>query len=180
MIAYHGSNHNFKTFKISESLVNRESTRVNEGIGIYFTTDINIAKSYGKYLYTIEINENYFIDFRKKRNCQLYLSKLRNYVKEKTKIDICKYIDLNSVVDYAYFGGIAIWGIPREIELLLDSNEAWYRLSESTINKVYGLLKCYSKKNLKAYMFNYSIKDTGVIKDASSDVVKIVKKENSY
>lgn len=180
MIAYHGSNHNFKSFRISDSLVNRQSTRENEGIGIYFTTDISIAKSYGKYLYTIEINDEYLIDFRKKQNCKIYVNNIRKYIKEKTGIDISIYINLMNVVNYAYCGGIAIWGIPREIELLLDSTESWYKLQQSKIEKVYSLLKGYSKKNLRAYMFNYHIKNTGVIKNVDSNIVRIIKKESTY
>ena len=59
MVVYHGSNSNFKKLRISKDLVKRESTKTNEGMGIYFTTDKEIARSYGKYIYTIEINDKY-------------------------------------------------------------------------------------------------------------------------
>ncbi len=177
MIAYHGSNHNFKRFRISNSLKNKESSKLNEGIGVYFTTNINIAKSYGKYLYTMEINDKYFIDFRKKSNCRGYINSIRKYILEKTNIDIRRYMNLESIVEYAHTGKISIWGVTREIELLLDSNESWYELSESKTNKVYSLLRNYSKNMLKAYMFNYQIKDTGVLKSVDENIVRIIRKD---
>lgn len=180
MIAYHGSNANFKKFAVSNRLTKRDSTRNNEGMGIYFSTDINVAKSYGKYLYTMEINEAYVLDFRSKMVCKKYVEGIRKHIYEKTKIDIAGYINLSGVVLYAHCGNIAIWGITREIEMLLDSNEHWYELAPSRIERVYQILRGYSKKHLRAYMFNYNIKNTGVIKDVKEDVVRIVKKEVMY
>ena len=177
MIAYHGSNRDFRTLRISDKLVNSDSTRHNEGLGIYFSTDINVAKSYGKYMYTIEINDKYLIDFRKKGNCRKYINNIRLYIKEKSGVNIARYINLESIAEYAYLGNIAIWGITKEIELMLDSTERWYDLAPSKIEKVYSMLRGFSKRNLKAYMFNYNIKNIGVIKSAKEDVVRIVKKE---
>ena len=48
MIVYHGSNSNFKSLRISKSLVKHNSTLLNEGLGIYFSTDKEVARSYGK------------------------------------------------------------------------------------------------------------------------------------
>lgn len=36
MLVYHGSNSNFRTLRISKSLVKHDSTLENEGLGIYF------------------------------------------------------------------------------------------------------------------------------------------------
>lgn len=66
MIAYHGSNRNFKKLRISKQLVQRTSTELNEGIGIYFSTNKRVAESYGNYVYILEINDKYFKDFRKR------------------------------------------------------------------------------------------------------------------
>ena len=43
MRVYHGSSHNFKKLRIDKHLVNYESTLLNEGLGIYFSTDFEIA-----------------------------------------------------------------------------------------------------------------------------------------
>lgn len=78
MIVYHGSNSNFRTLRISKNLVNHKSTITNEGLGIYFSTNLDVAKSYGKYIYTLEINDKVLIDFRSRGNCRRYLAKLAN------------------------------------------------------------------------------------------------------
>ena len=176
MIVYHGSNRNFKTLRISQSLVRYDSTLTNEGIGIYFSTDRNVSESYGKYLYTLELNDKYFKDFRKKTVCQAHLKGLRQLIYKSEKLDLANYIDLSSVANYMYFGGISIYRLSHEIELLLDSNEQWYRNSQSKIQRVYRLARQWDKNNLAAYMFNYNIKNVGVIKRVEPDIVRIASK----
>ena len=94
MIAYHGSNSNFRQLRIAKSLVKHTSTLDNEGLGIYFSTDKEVAKSYGKYLYTLEINNKYFRDFRNIKTCRQYLALLSQEVYKRFKIDILYFIDM--------------------------------------------------------------------------------------
>lgn len=181
MIVYHGSNSNFKKLRIAKELVRTQSSLVNEGMGIYFSTDKEIARSYGKYIYTIEINDRCFLDFRARGRCRIYLGKLAQKIYKELKIDILDYINLEETADRMYWGGLAISGVGREIYLLLDSNEKWYKeVCKSKIERVYQILRTYDKRNLQAYMFNYHIKDVGVIKTTDENVVRIVSKENSY
>ena len=180
MIVYHGSDSNFKQLRISKSLVKHRSTLDNEGLGIYFTTDKNIAREYGKYIYTLEINDKYFKDFRHATTCKLYVGRIAQEIYKKYNIDILDYISIEQVADRLRWGGLAIAGTCREIYLLLDSNENWYRLSKTTIEKVYAFLRTYDKKHLQAYMFNYHIPNIGVVKTTDESVVKIVGKEHSY
>lgn len=176
MIVYHGSPSNFKNLRISKKLVRRDSTELNEGYGIYFSTNIEVARGYGEYLYKLEINDNYFKDFRNLSTCQRYINDIRLYIKAGTGIDIGYYADLQSIAEYVQGGNVAIWDIGREIYLCLDSNENWYNLKEYKIERVYRMLRGYARRNLKAYMFTYNIKDIGVIKDVSEDVVRIIGK----
>lgn len=180
MIVYHGSNSNFKKLRISSSLVKHESTKTNEGLGIYFSTNKEVARSYGKYIYTLEINDKYFIDFRGRTKCRLYVAKLAQSIYKELKIDILKYFSLEAITDRMYWGGLAISGVGHEVYMLLDSNEYWYSLPKTKIDRVYQILRAYDKKHLYAYMFNYHIKDIGVIKNVSEDVVRIINKEQSY
>lgn len=180
MIVYHGSNHNFKTLKISKSLVRYNSTLENEGMGIYFSTDKEIARGYGKYIYTLEVNDKCFIDLRNKHNCVKYIDRLRKFVYAESNIDIGRYMDLSITVNYLYSGGISIYNLSREIWMNLDSSELWYKLSQTRRNRVYTLLKRFDKANAKVYMFNYTIKNIGVIKDVNENIVRIISKENSY
>lgn len=181
MIVYHGSNSNFKKLRISSSLVKHESTKTNEGLGIYFSTNKEVARSYGKYLYTLEINDKYFVDFRNKARCRLYVTTLVKNIYNETKIDISKYLDINDLVNRMYWGGQSISGVGREIYMLLDSNENWYMSTPiSKIERIYQILRAYDKKHLYAYMFNYHIKDIGVIKNVDDNIVRIINKEQSY
>lgn len=180
MIVYHGSNSNFKTLRINKKLVKHDSTLTNEGLGIYFSTDKSVCESYGRYMYTLEINDKCFSDFRKINTCKRYVNAIRQEILKATGIEIARYVDLNSVAVYVHDGKVAVSGTCNEIYMLLDSNGHWYELGESRIQKVYKILDSYDKKHLKAYMFNYNIKDTGVIKDVSDNVVRIVDKGRNY
>lgn len=180
MIVYHGSNANFKKLRIAKGLVQRESTKTNEGMGIYFSTDKEVARSYGKYIYTLEINDKYFRDFRKKINCYEYVNKIVTNIRDKTGINIGKYIAHIETIDRLYYGGLAISGVGRELYMLLDSNEKFYQLPQYKIDRIYQMLRGIDRKPPKAYMFNYHIKNIGVIKDVSEEVVRIINKEQSY
>lgn len=177
MIVYHGSNRNFKTLRISKSLVRYDSTLENEGIGIYFSTDKDVAMSYGKYLYVLEVNDKYFYDFRKMATCKGYIDFIRKSIYKDFRVDIGMYADLTIVTNYMNYGGIAISGVGKELCLQLDSVESWYHNVSPTLqSKIFSALRRYDKNCPKAYMFNYNIKNCGVIKDVSEDIVKIVEK----
>lgn len=180
MIVYHGSNSNFKNLRISKSLVKNNSTLENEGLGIYFSTNRSIAESYGKYVYTLEINDKYVSDFRNINTCELYLLHIVKNIKQVTGIDIRNFLDLKDTVTRMCCGGLAITGVGRELYLLLDSVESWYiSVSSRDIERVYRLLRLTDNKlGVKAYMFTYHIPDIGVIKDVSDNVVRIVNKES--
>ena len=178
MIVYHGSNSNFTKLRIAKSLVKNSSTLENEGPGIYFSTDKSVAKHYGKYVYTLDINDKYFLDSRNAVICKKYLYSIEYYIYGKSGIDISKYIELDQVADRIRWRGMSISGICTEIQLLLDSNEYWYEQnSKSNIDKVYSILRNYDKKHLKAFMINSPSKNIGVIKDVSPDIVQIIRKE---
>jgi hypothetical protein len=180
MIVYHGSNSNFKTLKISKSLVQHKSTFENEGLGIYISTNPEVALTYGKYTYTLEINDKYIVDFRKKPTCTAYVNYIAKSVYDETKIYLSKYMNLSQLSDRIYSGAQSIANISHEIQMELDSNERWYMdVPESTQEKVYRTINKAVKSRLKAYMFNYHIPDIGVIKDVSPEVVRIKSKINN-
>lgn len=177
MTVFHGSNHNFTKLKISKSFMTKDASLYNEGLGIYFSALQNVARSYGRYLYVLEINDSKLIDFTKKEVCLKYVKGMATSVRKQTGIDISKYFDFASVAEYAYYGNIAIYKIHREIQMLLDSSEMWYReVSEKDMKKINGLLEKYDKNALKAYTFNYNIPMIGIIKDVSDDIVRIADK----
>lgn len=179
MIVYHGSNSRFETLRISKSLVKSDASALNEGMGIYFSTFKSVACSYGKYVYTLEINDDCLIDFRKKPIIRKYLKGIENEIYKTEKIYISRYVDLNSLVEYIYQGNIAISGICREIELLLDSNEYWYKCTPAQIERVYEILRKYDKKHQIGYLFNYNIMGIGILRKVGPEIVRIVKREKS-
>ena len=180
MIVYHGSNSNFKKLRIAKELVQRESTKTNEGMGIYFSTDKEVARSYGKYIYTLEINDKYFKDFRRRTICRLHIATVAKLIYKELKIDILEYFSMHDLAERMYWGGQAICNVGHEIYMLLDSNEKWYNIPQYKIERVYQMLRVYDKKSLKAYMFNYHIKNIGIIKDVSEDIVRIIDKKKMY
>lgn len=174
MRAYHGSNRKFKTLRISKSLINNTSTLENEGTGIYFSTDINVARSYGKYIYELEINDRCIQDFRKLDVSIRYLRGLITYIYEKTGVNISKYINIRQTAEAIQMGKVAVAGICREVSLLLDCNEHWYEIPNYKIERIQAILRAYDKKHLKVYMFTYHIKGVGLCKVVDSDIVHIV------
>jgi hypothetical protein len=177
MLVYHGSNSNFKTLKISAKLVKNDSTLRNEGLGIYFSTNREIAESYGCYLYTLEINDSYLYDFRNKTVCTNFLNNLVKFIYINSSININQYINLLDIRDRMCYGGLCIFELQKEICALLENTEKWYiHTTETKRYGVYSLMRKFVKDNLIIYMFNYNIKDIGVIKKVTPDVVKIVDK----
>lgn len=181
MRVYHGSNHNFKKLRISKSLCNYESTLQNEGLGIYFTTDLEVAKSYGKYIYILEINPAHFIDFRKEYACKVYLNKMVIELCNLIHKDIRYMLNMQSIVLYMHAGGIALYQTGVEVYMNLDSCEDFYtRLTDKERQKIRQFLYSYDKSHLGAYMFTYSIKNTGVCKTVDESVVRIVDKKERH
>lgn len=127
MIAYHGSNHCFQKFRLDKKLVNGQGSLNNEGLGIYFSTDKSVACSYGKYLYTIEINNRNLLDFTRKRTCTIYINKIARYIYSQTGVNITPYI-MNNTPEYLLCGNIAIYRTGEELKLQLDSNCNFYEL----------------------------------------------------
>lgn len=180
MIVYHGSNSNFKKLRIAKNLVKHESTMNNEGLGIYFSTDRSVAESYGKYLYTIEINDKYFADFRKKDKCSFYIRKIIHTVYKETGVKINNYFSAEDFINRMYFGGQAISTVGKDIAEILDNTEEFYfAYNQTTKEKIYRELRKVDKELKIAYMFNYHIKNIGIIKCVDDDnIVRIVRKEN--
>lgn len=176
MIVYHGSNSNFKSLRISKSLVKHSSSLLNEGLGIYFSFDRKVAESYGKYLYTLEINDKLLLDFRKRSVCRLYIASMAKEIYKKTKLDILYYINMNEIAERIYYGEQCICILGDEIANILDSTDSWYfSTTEKQRIEVYKMLRHMDKDKLHVYLFNYNIKNIGIIKDLNA--VRIINKE---
>lgn len=101
---YHGDN--YQTKKINVSLMNNGNNQ--EGIGIYFSSDIAVAKGYGSNIVSAEINHSKFIDSRKN---------IGKYLNQKTIAKILK--DMYAVDEEAMYYEITNWidiSEPEDIE----------------------------------------------------------------
>lgn len=180
MIVYHGSNHNFTKLKISSALCRSESTRVNEGYGIYFSLDREVASKYGKYLYTLNVSKD-IVDLRSLGGAGKFVSFLFTDILSHTGIMLNNIIDVMKIARSIQTAKISVDRLPNEIKNLLESDYKTYSLlGDKGIQKVYVQARKSMKNVLKAYMFTYNIPNVGVIKDVSADVVQIVKKERLY
>ena len=178
MLVYHGSNSNFKTLRISKTLVKHRSTELNEGLGIYFSTDYDIAASYGKYIYSLSINDSKIWDFRDRNTVNKYMKQCIDTVRKRCNVDISCYIVLEDIAQRLNYGGIGVAFLGREIWLNLENTELFYKgLSSKKRNSVMTVLRHIDSHLPDVYMFNYSIKNVGIIKNVSPEVVQIVNKE---
>lgn len=85
-LVYHGSNRYFDKFSSSELGSNMGKTPSNM-TGFFFTDNKNVAKSFGKYLYTCEIIL---------KNPRIINANFKNYADFKFKLnDICEKTDKN-------------------------------------------------------------------------------------
>lgn len=177
MVVYHGSQHNFKTLRIRKDLT-KNSSRENEGYGIYFSSHRDVACSYGKYLYTLDVSDKWLVDMRVRSVCRAYVNRLSCDVYKAFGFRLENYISIASLVDYIQHGGIAVSGVGREAALLLDSTESFYLDLGNKAQRVLAWLHKWSGVP-KAYFFTYHIRDCGIIRDVSPDVVRIISKEHS-
>lgn len=177
LIVYHGSNSRFEKLRISRKLVKSSGTMLNEGMGIYFSTEKIAARTYGRYLYTLEINDQKIYDMRSSKVVQARLKQIAKEVMKSTGVNIIPYLNIKEIAQYVVDGRVAIDGICREIYMLLDSNEDWYFAAGNKVNKVYKQLERLSKIKIPAYLFNYRIPNIGVIKIVTPDIVRIVSRE---
>ena len=181
MIAYHGSDANFKQLRISKSLVKHRTTLENEGLGIYFSTDKEIARSYGKYMYTLKINNKYLKDFRNQTTCEKYLIGIADTITKSININILNYIKFQEFVQRMCYGGISIASTCKDIYDILENTETWYSATSKSRREIaYKILRKYDKNHLFVYLFKYNIPNVGVIKTIDENVVTIINKENSY
>lgn len=166
VVVYHGSNHRFDTAKIVKKNT-RDSSKLNEGYGIYFSLDKTVAESYGSYMYELTLDSDDIIDFRNKTNCKHLLNKIISEVKRVTSVDITRYANFNDILEGILHGDLGIHDVSREIMLHLDSNEQFYEKCNDKALKIESTLKGLAEKILKdkAYLFTYNIKDVGIIKN---------------
>lgn len=179
MIVYHGSNSNFSKLRICSKFSKVDESSLLEGYGIYFSLNRSVAESYGKILYTLDINDRYFKSYTKLNSCIRLVDYILDMAEIATNIEIKKYVDVKLIGTNLYNCNLGFYNLSRELELVLVNNYEFYNRNNITnINKALTRIRVVSRSLLKAYAFNSNSRFTiGVIKDVKPEVVRIVRKE---
>lgn len=167
MILYHGSSHRFS--KPDMRAIKKycgDSSRNNEGYGLYCSTDIDVARSYGKYTYIMEVDDKHVIDFSKMTNCKFILKKLIINVRNKTGIDITPFIDAMYICSGIQQGKIGVAFIGDYIRVILDNSEKFYVRYGKYVDNVLNALTDFDNKCVpKIYKVQCNVRNVVIIKD---------------
>lgn len=96
-IYYHASNSKFQNF----ALINNKTYKEFDIPSWFFTKDIDYAKSYGRYLYSVKLNVKNTFDVSKKGHYDLFINGLKEFGYGKNKI--------NEVLDEQFYNGLPYW-----------------------------------------------------------------------
>lgn len=96
-VYYHGSNNRFDEF----SLNNNKTYKEFDLPTWHFTKDVNYAKTYGKYLYTVNLNIQKTFNTEDKNHYKLYLNYLKEQGYSKNKID--------NILDEQFYNNLPYW-----------------------------------------------------------------------
>ena len=183
MIVYHGSNSNFSVLRISPRLTKSSSGYLSEGYGIYFSLNPEVAKGYGKYLYILEVNDRYVKDYRDYRECSALLIDLIATVSKDVNRDLRAYLPsdfISSMSNDIVRGNYGVGYLDKDLVNILCENKDFMRdFSYSLKEEVFRKFRVELKKKLAVYMFTSEVDGTGIIKNVSKNIVKIVGKERS-
>lgn len=96
-VYYHGSNNRFDEF----SLNNNKTYKEFDLPTWHFTKDINYAKTYGKWLYTVNLNINKTFNTEDKNHYKLYLNYLKEQGYTQDKIE--------NILDEQFYNNLPYW-----------------------------------------------------------------------
>ena len=194
MIVYHGSNSNFSKLRISRDLVHWEKERTHadgitfrfmpldhtEDVGIYFSADKETAKQYGKYVYTLEINDCYIKDFRGRTACRMFLAKMAQEIYKKIDVDLLEYVNLEHLSEKMYWHTLCISTIYTEFEHIFFNSSDFNKLPKSKRDRISQMIRAICKRELTVILFNADNRDEGIIKKVDDSIVRIISKEQLY
>jgi len=113
MKLYHGSSTKFNKFKIAKKLTRNDwESILPEGLGVYMTSDENIARSYGDIIYNIECIGGVY-DFSKAKQAKKIVQ--RFLLEFDYKEVLINKIDSNASFEGVEDGDISIVGLITEI-----------------------------------------------------------------
>lgn len=177
MILYHGSYKKFNKFEISEVLsIHDSQTVLPEGIGIYMIDDKEFTKSYGNFIYKVEIKENNIFDATNKKEIKNKIDELNSSI---IGVNIYNYLTKNNLEDVLHGvlrGNLSIVRLGREISLLLDSKEEFWSDNEDNAQEILDaieeLWECFMQEVVIRYYDKSFDRDIFISKNA--DLLNII------
>jgi len=178
MLLYHGSPKEFKRLRVHKDLCRHDiQTVLPEGIGIYMTNKLEVAKSYGEFVYTLEVKDSTLIDMTYWEGINQVFDLLRNFM-IRHRFDFDDYIEAKvaqRIIEGIVYGVIPCTGLDRELSLCFDSNAKFYE-DYNDIETITELLEEANRKVLEMYVMKYNDTSLGVVYIAKNpDLVKILK-----
>ena len=96
-IRYHGSNNQFSAFELYDNKTYREFDLPVW----FFTKDLNYAKTYGRYIYKVNLNIHNTFDTSNKNHFKLFIEYLKQENKSEEEID--------DILDEQFFKELPYW-----------------------------------------------------------------------
>lgn len=144
MILYHGTNKKFTQFKIGAEYARCHEIDLVEGYGVYLASNSELSKSYGSYLYTIEVDDTLISDYTD----EAYIYELFFQIQKDLNFDlsILGEDQISELVDSILTGFSSVTGLGKEICDRLDSLEVFYVLYQDRLDYSENDLTCQIKQ----------------------------------
>jgi hypothetical protein len=157
---YHGSIADFDTFKISKENLRTKEDSLMEGMGIYFSESEDFAKSYGTFIYAVDLDEKDCWDCTKATTLKSFIKK----VSKKVNFPVENYVPM-MCIEGILSGDNSVTKFGREMTMWLDCTESFYSEYTEDADELFErILDCYEnilseKKFIKYYdkSFNCNI-----------------------
>lgn len=135
-IWYHGSDSPDLTIKNIK--INHKSDKMFYGDGFYVASDINLSKKYGKYVYSVEFDGNFFNVISREI--------IGTYGIFNQYLETIKHSYEENILDYIEDEGFEYWGKKlklnkKDLKLFYDENDSYYlseRFIEVNIKKLFN------------------------------------------
>lgn len=131
MKLYHGSHSLFDKYEVDKSRSLSDGVFYPEGLGLYMTENLEIAKNYSDLvnIYEFEFEEKDVLDFTKGDTVRTYFESIQNDL----GVEFVSYLDVKSITENVMEGYMSIRTLGQEISSILSSDEPFYMKHESEI-----------------------------------------------
>lgn len=131
MKLYHGSTRLFDKYEVDKSRSISDGVFYPEGLGLYMTENLEIAKRYSDlvHIYEFDFTEEEVLDFTKEDTVQTYFESIQ----KELDVEFISYLDVKGISEKVMEGYMSIRTLGQEISSILSSDESFYMEHESAI-----------------------------------------------